>query len=179
MHNITHYIHVISECSPSHAVSNLCDRFRWTLVKGALRGESSLGVTQADSTTSPAGRKEPCSTQSCCLSSLPTRIAKIQACKLYNRLHWIAFTKRWSKTQRMGKHPSSNLKKRDKHKTETIWPIMLMVLRGLIIGSWDNTWDKCIRGCLICRAHVFLYSWCNVSPYWWLQQEERWKLQFL
>lgn len=93
VHNITHYIHVISECTPSHAVSNLCDRFRWTLVKGALRGESSLGVTQADSTKSPAGRKEPCSTQSCCLSSLPTRTAKIQACKLYNRLRWIAFTK--------------------------------------------------------------------------------------
>lgn len=59
VHNIPHYIHVISECTPSDAVSNLCDRFRWTLVKGALRGESGLGLTQAASTRSPAGRKEP------------------------------------------------------------------------------------------------------------------------
>lgn len=28
VHNITHYIHVISGCTPSDAVSNLCDRFR-------------------------------------------------------------------------------------------------------------------------------------------------------
>lgn len=28
VHNIPHYIHVISECAPSDAVSNLCDRFR-------------------------------------------------------------------------------------------------------------------------------------------------------
>lgn len=28
VHNITNYIHVISECTPSDAVSNLCDRFR-------------------------------------------------------------------------------------------------------------------------------------------------------
>lgn len=28
VHNIPHYIHVISECTPSDAVSNLCDRFR-------------------------------------------------------------------------------------------------------------------------------------------------------
>lgn len=47
VHNIPHYIHVISECTRSDAVSNLCDRFRWTLVKGAQRGESGLGLTQA------------------------------------------------------------------------------------------------------------------------------------
>lgn len=28
VHNITHYIDVISGCTPSDAVSNLCDRFR-------------------------------------------------------------------------------------------------------------------------------------------------------
>lgn len=28
VHNIPHYIHVISGCTPSDAVSNLCDRFR-------------------------------------------------------------------------------------------------------------------------------------------------------
>lgn len=49
VHNIPHYIHVISECTPRDAVSNLCDRFRWALVKGALRGESGLGLTQAAS----------------------------------------------------------------------------------------------------------------------------------
>lgn len=78
VHNIPHYIHVISECTPSDAVSNLCDRFRWTLVKGALRGESGLGLTQAASTRSPAGRKEPCSPRSRCLSSPPTLTAKQQ-----------------------------------------------------------------------------------------------------
>ena len=76
VHNIPHYIHVISECTPSDAVSNLCDRFRWMLVKGALRGESGLGLTHAASTRSPAGRKEPCSPRSRCLSSPPTLTAK-------------------------------------------------------------------------------------------------------
>lgn len=28
VHNIPRYIHVIPECTPSDAVSNLCDRFR-------------------------------------------------------------------------------------------------------------------------------------------------------
>lgn len=76
VHNIPHYIHVISECTPSDAVSNLCDRFRWMLVKGALRGESGLGLTQAASTRSPAGRKQPCSLWSCCLSGPPTLTSK-------------------------------------------------------------------------------------------------------
>lgn len=75
VHNIPHYIHVISECTLSDTVSNLCDRFRWTLVMGALRGDSSLGVTQEACTRSPAGRKERCSVQSCCLSSPPTLTA--------------------------------------------------------------------------------------------------------
>lgn len=68
VHNIPHYIHVISECTPSDTVSNLCDRFRWTLVKAALRGDSGLGLTKEASTRSPAGRKEPCLVWSRCLS---------------------------------------------------------------------------------------------------------------
>lgn len=103
VHNISHYIHVISECTPSDAVSNLCDRFRWTLVKGALRGESGLGLTQAASTRSPAGRKEPCSLRSRCLSSPPTLTAKLHTHELHNKLGCFAFAKKWTKTQRKRK----------------------------------------------------------------------------
>lgn len=128
VHNIPHYIHVISECTPNDAVSNLCDRFRWTLVKGTLRGEHGLGLTQAASTRSPAGRKEPGSLRSCDVSSPPTLTAKLHTHELHAKLRCSAFAKRCTKTEGKGRKKkserykalcevhSANLKDAYKHK---------------------------------------------------------------
>lgn len=45
---------------------------------GALRGDSGFRLTEEASTSSPAGRKEPCLVWSWCLSSPPTLTAKQQ-----------------------------------------------------------------------------------------------------
>jgi len=114
VHNIPHYIHVIPECTPWDAVSNLCDRFRWTLVKGALRGESSLGLTQAASTRSPGlltaepRPVQPTATDSrartwhhCHLLTTATHnsLCLHHTLELYTEFRDIAFAKRLTKTQ--------------------------------------------------------------------------------
>lgn len=97
VNNIPHYIHVISECTPSDAVSNLCDRFRWTLVQRAQHGESSLGLTQASKYKISSRQKgASLSARAACLFSPPLLTAKVhtqthtRACMLHANTNFMA-----------------------------------------------------------------------------------------
>lgn len=168
MHNIPHYIHVISECTRSDAVSNLCDRFRWTLVKGAQRGDSGLGLTQA-SKYKISSRQEGgwLSARAVWLFCPLTSTAKVHTHTCMLHAHFIAsrdfitFGKRCTKTRRKNKLASgkkyisrgwkavghawcaaSQYKQNNRRMwCRCIWSIKLMAYRGGDGGKGGYTWN--------------------------------------